>query len=108
MAGSGLTLAAPLNELMIAALPALAIRMWVAVRWQGSCFQSPAREGYSQVIHRKTAVSGLSGIERFQTVTLSVGERDKLRDNWGRRLRLDATRAESDGDVRILGGRALS
>ncbi len=27
---------------------------------------------------------------------------------WGRRLRLDATGADSDGSVRILGGRALS
>jgi len=28
--------------------------------------------------------------------------------NWERRLWLDATGAESDGGVRILGGRALS
>jgi hypothetical protein len=28
--------------------------------------------------------------------------------HWGRRLRLGATGSESDGSVRILGGRALS
>jgi hypothetical protein len=33
---------------------------------------------------------------------------DESGTNRGRRLRLDATGAESDGSVRILGGRTLS
>jgi len=51
------------KELMITALPPLAVRM--SVRRQGSCFQGPARESYSQVIHRRIAGSGLSGIDVY-------------------------------------------
>jgi hypothetical protein len=56
---------------MITALPPLAVRMWV--RRQGSCFHGPPRKGYSQVIHRRIAVSGLVGNRTINDMITSGG-----------------------------------
>ena len=55
-------------------------------------------------LRRLSEVLRSQGMQASQQVT----GYEESGTHWGRRLRLDATGSESDGSVRILGGRALS